>query len=71
MESGQSTAAFATLAALKRELSGRNARLKFMPEWMRHAALLEVGGQWEQAAKIYRQTVTDKQGLLRSVPNRH
>ena len=62
MESGQSTAAFATLAGLKRELSGRNAapQVHARVDGV-HAALLEVGGQWEQAAKIYRQTVTDKQ----------
>ena len=61
MESGQSTAAF-TLAGLKRELSGRNAapQVHARVDGV-HAALLEVGGQWEQAAKIYRQTVTDKQ----------
>jgi len=62
MESGQSTAAFATLAALKRELSERKAAPHLHARVDRvHATLLQVDGQWEQAAKIYRQTAADKQ----------
>ena len=62
MESGQSTAAFATLAALKRELTERKAALRLHARADRvHATLLQVDGQWEQAAKIYRQKAADKQ----------
>ena len=62
MESDQSTAAFATLNALKRELSERDAspQLRVRVDIV-HASFLESGGQWEQAASIYRQIVRDKQ----------
>ena len=62
MESDQSTAAFATLNALKRELSERDAspQLRARVDVV-HASFLESGGQWEQAARIYRQIVSDKE----------
>ena len=62
MESDQSTAAFATLNALKREVSERDASPQFRAQVDGvHASFLESGGQLEQAAKIYREMMADKQ----------